>query len=355
MKNLWKCCLFVPFLMFQACMSWEYDEGGADIELPSKGLFILNEGNFQYGNASLSFYYPPTSEIENEIFQRANGMKLGDVAQSMTIHDNSGWIVVNNSNVVFAIDLSTCKEKGRITNFTSPRYIHFINDEKAYVTQLWDNRIFIVNPKKYAITGYIEVPGMAVGSGSTEQMVQIGNYVYCTCWSYQDRIIKIDSENDSVVESLQVGIQPSSMVQDAFNRLWVLTDGGYEGSPFGYEDPSLVCINTDTFTIEKKFSFKNRDLVRSLALNGSRDMIYWINRDVWKMDVSAERLPVESFISNHLTKFYSLTVDPETDEVYVGDAIDYQQPGILYRYSREGDLMDEIRVGITPGNYCWKE
>ncbi len=116
--------------------------------------------------------------------------------------------MVNNSHVIFAIDLNTFKEVGRIENLTSPRYIHFLSDEKAYVTQLWDNRIFIINPKKYEITGYIQVPDMTMESGSTEQMVQYGKYVYCNCWSYQNRIIKIDTETDQVVDELKVGIQP---------------------------------------------------------------------------------------------------------------------------------------------------
>ena len=135
-----------------SCMEWDYGIE-QEFQITDKGLFITNEGNFQYGNATLSFYNPETKEIENEVFYRANAMRLGDVAQSMIIRDGIGWVVVNNSHVVFAIDIHTFKEVGRITNFTSPRYIHFISDEKAYVTQIWDNRIFIVNPKKYEITG----------------------------------------------------------------------------------------------------------------------------------------------------------------------------------------------------------
>ena len=38
---------------------------------------------------------------------------------------------------------------------------------------------------------------------------------------------------------------------------------------------------------------------------------------------------------------------------YVADAIDYQQKGIVYRYSPEGELLDEFRVGIIPGAFCW--
>lgn len=110
---------------------------------------------------------------------------------------------------VFAVDPDTFREVGRITNLTSPRYIHFVSDEKAYVTQIWDNRIFIVNPKRYEITGYIECPDMTAESGSTEQMVQYGKYVFVNCWSYQNRILKIDTETDRVVGQLTVGIQPA--------------------------------------------------------------------------------------------------------------------------------------------------
>ncbi|MDE8698280.1 hypothetical protein PZH42_30540, partial [Bacteroides cellulosilyticus] len=61
--------------------------------------------------------------------------------------------------------------------------------------QIWDYRIFIINPKTYEITGYIECPDMDMESGSTEQMVQYGKYVYVNCWSYQNRILKIDTDS----------------------------------------------------------------------------------------------------------------------------------------------------------------
>ncbi len=335
------------------CMKWDYGEE-ENFEAAGPGLFITNEGNFQYGNASLSYYDPETRTVENEVFYRANGMKLGDVAQSMTVRGGTGWIVVNNSHVIFAIDPDTFREVGRITGFTSPRHIHFLSDEKAYVTQLWDNRIFIVNPKRYEITGYIECPGMTAESGSTEQMVQRGKYVYVNCWSHQNRILKIDTETDRVVGELQVGIQPTSLVMDCNDKLWTVTDGGYEDSPYGHEAPALYRIDAETFTVEKLFRFKTGDAPSELQLNGAGDTLYWIDDDIWRMDVEADRVPVRPFIEYSGTTYYGLTVDPVRGDVYVADAIDYQQPGMIYRYSPEGEPIDRFRAGITPGAFCWK-
>lgn len=336
-----------------SCMKWEY---GIEEEFATSGdgLFITCEGNFQYGNASLSYYDPSKKVVENDIFNRANAMKLGDVAQSMVIRGDVGWVVVNNSHVLFAIDINTFKERGRITNLTSPRYIHFLSEEKAYVTQLWDNRIFIVNPKRYEIIGHIDCPNMTMESGSTEQMVQYGKYVYVNCWSYQNRILKIDTETDSVVDELVVGIQPAALVLDKNNKLWTITDGGYEGSPYGYEPPSLYRIDAETFTIERVYQFALGDNTGELQLNRAGDMLYWLNDDVWAMSVDDENVPIRPFLPNRGTIYYGLTVSPDNGDVYVADAIDYQQPGKIYRYSSDGTLIDEFYVGIIPGAFCWK-
>ena len=82
-RTIQRICLFLFCLpVFGSCMKWDYGEM-ENFSASASGLFITNEGNFQYGNASLSYYDPATCEVENEVFYRANGFKLGDVAQSM--------------------------------------------------------------------------------------------------------------------------------------------------------------------------------------------------------------------------------------------------------------------------------
>lgn len=336
------------------CMKWDYSDS-EDLKASGKGLFITCEGNFQYGNATLSYYDPDGGKVQNEVFYRANGMKLGDVAQSMAIFGGRGWIAVNSSHVVFAIDPDNFRETGRIENLPSPRYIHFINDRKAYVTQLWDNRIFIIDPQRYETTGHITVPGMSAESGSTEQMVQSGDYVYCNCWSYQRNIIKIDTRTDRVVATLDVGVQPRSIALDKYGKLWVLTDGGFYGKPAGHERPSLACIDTERFEIERRFRFDIDDAPAALSINATADTLYWINRHVWRMPVESAQLPELPFLREpEYGKFYSITVSPYDNDVYVADAIDYQQQASIGRYSPQGEIKDVFSVGITPGAFCWK-
>ena len=315
-----------------------------------RGLFVVNEGNFMYGNASLSFYDPEAKQVENEIFARANAQKLGDVAQSMVVRGSVGWIVVNNSGVIFAIDTRTFREKGRITGFVSPRYIHFLSDDKAYVTQLWDNRICIVDPRSFRIAGYIECPEMTPENGSTEQMVQWDRYLFVNCWSGHDRLLVVDTETDRVCDRIPVGFQPASIAIDCNDRLWVLTGG----DPTAGEPPALTRIDAATRQIERRFDLPPGESPSELALNGTRDTLYFICSDIWRMPVEADWLPERPFVAADGTIYYGLTVDPETSEVYVADAVDYVQPGVIVRYSPQGEPVDRFRTGINPGAFGWR-
>lgn len=314
------------------------------------GLFVLNEGNFMYGNASLSYYIPSKKRVQNEVFSRANGIALGDVAQSMTIRDNRGYIVVNNSGVIFVIDTDTFKVVGTVTGLVSPRYVHFVSDTKAYVTDLYDSRITILNPQTLEITGHIPLNGHK----SAEQMVQLGDTVFTNCWSYDNKILVIDALRDELVDSITVGIQPTALALDKHAKLWTVTDGGYEGSPYGHETPALWRIDAETLQVERRFGLPMEERPSELALNGTRDTLYFLNRGVWRLPVEADALPAAAFIPYSGTIYYGLAVDPRSSEVYVGDAIDYVQPGVVYRFTPQATAVDTFRVGITPGAFCFK-
>jgi len=319
------------------------------------GVFILNEGNFMYGNTSLSFYSDVENRTYQNIFSSRNKAPLGDVAQSMTLYNGLSWLVVNNSGKIYVADENTMEFKGSITGLNSPRYVEFINDQKAYVSDLYLENIHIINSKTYKKIGEIELSGGNY-QRSAEQMIQKGDTVFSNCWNNGKEILLINSKSDERISALEVGAQPQSMVLDSRNKLWVLCDGGYQGHPHFWERPELLKIDTRTLEIEKKFLFDIETSPSELRIKD--DTLYFINRNIYKMSVFDAQPPQEAFIespySDNYGGFYSMGIHPQTSEIYVADAIDHQQNGMIYHFNQQGRLLNNFKTGVNPGYFCFK-
>jgi len=334
-------------------------DGETGQRIPS-GVIVFNEGRFTYSDASLSFYDIEGRAVINDAFYTANALPLGDVAQSVAIIDSLGYAVLNNSGKIYAFDLNTFELKGKITGLTSPRYILPISETKAYVTDLKAQRISIVDPQSFTVTGSISVRNTATvfKQHATEQMVRVGDTVFVACWSFDNTILVIDTKTDALVDSVTVGLQPNSIVLDKNDKLWVLGDGGFEGNPFGYEQPTLQCIDVRTLDIVYSYCFPLEDSPSELCMNGTADTLYFINKHVYRMPANLEATPSVCIQSTHTGSmyggFYGLGVDPYRSEIYVADALDLSQAGVVYRYSSTIQPIDTFKVGVIPGGFCFR-
>jgi DNA-binding beta-propeller fold protein YncE len=321
------------------------------------GVFISCEGNFMYGNASLSFYDKQRKKVFNRIYFARNGVPLGDIAQSLASDGSRLFIVVNNSGKVVATDLQTVEQTGIIKDLVSPRYIHVISKEKAYISDLYAKGITIFNPGTLIKSGFISLPdGKKNSSGhSTESFVQVNADIFVSCWSYNDQIMVIDSKTDAVIDSIKVPFQPKKMVTDCHNKIWLFNDGDYGQGSDDSGKPSLVRIDPESRSVEKImiWNLQNKYL-QDIRTNPAKDTLYIIAGDLYKMGVSSNVLPgSKPFIEAGKHVFYSLGVDPSSGEIYVADVIDYSQDAMIYRFSAAGLPIDSFRVGINPGDFLF--
>ncbi len=317
-----------------------------NIDLPGSfkpGVFIINEGNFGWGNGSVSFFDFTESKVYNHLFQKANDRVLGDVPQSMFIMDSLGFIVVNNSGKIEVVNMENFRSVNTITGLTSPRYFLPVSELFAYVSDLYSGLITQVRLDDFIITKTIET-GM-----STEQMIKIGDELFVANWSGGNKILVIDIVEGKLVDTIDVIMEPNSMVMDNNHKLWVLCSGGY----LNEEIPAIFRIDPVTREKEKIFRFSVLESSPShLCINGLGDTLYFLNNGIFQMPVSDTEIPSEPLVQTGKL-FYSIGIDPENGIIYAADAVDYQQKGKIFRYLPEGALKDSFDVDIIPGSFVF--
>ena len=162
----------------------------------------------------------------------------------------------------------------------------------------------------------------------------------------------IDNATDEVVDSIEVGIEPESMVFDGNNMIWVLCNGGLSRENFA----ELDGINIATNHIEKHLQFASKEESPScLTIDGTGETLYYLEFDggVRRMNISTAILPSASFIPEEGHNFYKLGINPSNNDILITDVIDYQQNGYLLYYNSEGALVSTFQADIIPGSLCF--
>jgi len=313
--------------------------------LSSSGVFIINEGNFNWGNGSVSYYSYDSTKIFNDIFQTINGRPVGDVPNSMIINGNKVYIVVNNSGKIEVADLLTLNSIETISGLVSPRNISVVNEKKAYVTSLYSDSVTILSLKDNSVSGYINI------RRTSESIVIAGKKAFISHWTGGNEVMVINTDTDEVVDSIEVGIEPESMVLDKNFILWVLCNGGWTRDNYA----ELVKINAQTHNVVKRFVFPSKlNSPLCLQTNGDSDSLYYIENGIKCMDIDATELPSTSIISGSDHTFYKIGINPVNGDILVTDVVDYQQKGFLLIYDKNGSLLSSYQTDIIPGSFCFK-
>jgi len=318
-------------------------------------IYIVCEGSYGSGNATLYAYQPTQDSVFGDLYMAANKQPLGDVFQSMQHIGDKLFLCINNSNKVVVLNAGNWVLDTTL-NIPQPRYILPVSATVAYVSTLYSNQLYTINPQTMQVTGSITMPGL-----SPESMCLYYDNAFTGSWDTSgNKIFEINTNTNQVTKAITVaGYAPQEVLLDKDQMLWVLA--GDEPQRPG----TLTRLDPSTGAILQSYYFPAAAYPLKPVFNKTKDTLYIIeanysgspvNNGVYRMGIYDTALPSVPFIQAVQNQyFYALGIDPITGYIYVGDPKGFVQKGSVYVYRPDGTLIHSFTVGLGPGHFYFDE
>jgi YVTN family beta-propeller protein len=342
-------------ILMSSCKKEDKNE---NLTYSTQGVYVVNEGAFGSGNSSVSFLDLASGQMLNNLFENTNGIPLGDVAQSMTIYNNSGYVIVNNSAKIEVVNLNDFSTITTINGLQGPRYM-VVGNGKGYASDWFSNEVVVIDLATNTITNHIPT-----GAGPEQMLISNNRLFVANIGGYgnDSTVTVINTDLETVEATIQVGLNPNSIARDADGQLWILC-GGSTGPDFtgGTADDiagSLHKLNPSTLSVDKVISMNSNQHPVKLQVNTAGTTLYFLDGDngytgkISKLAVTASSITEKEIIVNR--DFYGLALDEGNNLIYAGFAPSFSQNGYVFRYTVSGSLVDYLQVGIAPNYFSFR-
>jgi hypothetical protein len=354
MTNRWILLLLI------ACAGCVKDKPNADKNtLPSAlhaGVLICNEGSYGNQNAEISFLDQQTNTTFQQLYFTANGKKLGDIAQHISLINQTYIIPLNHSDKLVRLHPQTFEEIAVISPVRSPRYIVQVSATKAYVSCLYEPTIYVVDLALNQVSKIIQT-----SYPNTEQMLLLYPYCYVTNWDTSSNVIyKVNVQTDSIEETISLpGKASHDILADKDGMLWILS-----GNPYKKTAASLTCYNPNTRTTKAHYTFPlPQDPIR-LQCNSTKDTLYFLSVDfnggqqgngLYRMGIYENQLPAQPLIQANPNSYYwGYGIDPKTGHFFLSDPKGFTQQSSIYEYSNDAKLIQTFKAGVGANSFLFK-
>ena len=292
-------------------------------------LIVCCEGNFGWGNSDFDIYNLRSNELNLKVYKAVNNASLGDVLQSASIWNGYLYLVVNNSGKIVALDTTDYTRQDAISGFNSPRYMQAINNQKALVTDLYANKIYLMDrtngiEQTFSVRGFCE--GMAI---SDDEIA-----VACT----KGVLYFFNKDQMQLSDSIELE-KGSKKVIRLGNSFFTMCLKGSKSIMYEIQNKQAM-VTWDTSSHENQYVNFAFNEVKNEWLFIQSSKLYSMSRDF-------KNLKVE--YSNPSANFYSITVNSTNGEVYISNAKDYVSAGEIIRLSAEYQFMHSATTGVIPG------
>ena len=203
MKNYSLNLLLLLFLVISGCT----DPTASSEDTIKELVFVACEGNFGASNGSIYIINPDgVRDFVGDV---------GDIVQSLEVYGDKLIVLVNNSHKIkiYDIDEDGLKLPGITvsTENSGPRELVIVND-KIYFTNWNTKDVKVLNLYNYVIESSIPIDGLP------ESIIFDGSHLWVGItmnedYSSANTVVKIDIEDNSIVNTYDVDLGPTSMVE----------------------------------------------------------------------------------------------------------------------------------------------
>jgi hypothetical protein len=336
----------------------DFQESEPQPELPKTvGVFILNRGNWNANNASLSYYNLLLNTMIPGVYKTVNGSDLGDSAEQMLIYGSKIYITVAFSSRLVVLD-QTGKELESIPFYgdlnvpLSPRGLAAGNG-KVYLSCYDGHAVASIDTATLTRDNMVSVgryPERLAIAGSKLYVANSGGGDYP---NYGHTVSVIDPESFTVEKEIDVEINPTRLLADSQGDVYLISMGDYGAVP-----NTLQRIDGATGEVSKLGNGSVFSLVN--------DKLYVIyapytppgetaNISFKKYDVLTETIESEGFITEvpeeGFTSISAISIDPISGKIYITDSGNYTTTGTLHIFSPDGKLETSMDTeGFDPND-----
>jgi YVTN family beta-propeller protein len=318
---------------------------------PAADVIVINEGNFNSADGSLSAFNTQTKQVSLGIFESVNGFPLAGTIQNATVYNGKYYFVINSADkleIVEAQNLSsvkTLRNTFSATNFATP-YSFAAVGNKAYVSN-WgtlnlndfsysDPFITLIDLNTNTVSGKIN------RTLKPQHLLAVGQNIYIANVE-SNTISVLNTADNQIVKEIEVANYPDKMVLDKNNKIWVICQSG-----------NLVRVNPANNSVETTISgISIQGFNEKMILNQNADKLYWLGSGgkVFEMAITATTAPNTPIITQ--SRAYGIGAD-KNNLIYITDHNNYVGNGKVRRFQTNGALLDSLAAGRIPSGFIFK-
>lgn len=312
------------FLIASACHK-EYGPqslNGGTVVPDSTAVIIVNEGNFQWGNASIGQYNPDRKQYQDGLYREANGSPLGDVIQEAhRIHDRY-YLVMNGSNELVICDLDWTKISST-PGISAPKQLVY------WRGSLWMSDLYSRKLRQYDLDGkFLQEIGLGFPNANL--------------FIWQDELHCYHQGHWKYLESPIASPKRTSYPPGDIDQITRVADGiiiGFENGNSYFFDADNQVINLDLFRLPLSTRVADDANDRFFSYDGDSLFVHRAQADYTR----------EFLLAISCENFYGLSYFGPTGSLFLFDAQSFVQPHRVRRINASSGLIeDDFEAGALP-------